>query len=252
MRGRLFAAAALVLVLPGCFNDYTYKTDFTPEFVKGRHRVSVLGVFKDGRMDFESWDALSSALSASFDGGKCSAGYSSDFVSGHGALAAAVDDVTRSDGLGDDLLTQLAPAAQGDLMVVFTVAGRVEKAHIDIRQAGGAQATNTPGGGGMGPGGGQGGAGGAAGAAGARLPVGHRGKQTSTNYAALDLSATLFSVSSHSTVGVIQLEYTGENANDAVAQFAAKVRATIPGSTCETWNWSVPIDEQHVRDLVGQ
>jgi hypothetical protein len=175
MTGRaLLATATLVLTfLPGCYNEYAFKTDYTPEFVKGRHRVSVLGVFKDGRMDFESWDALSTALSASFEGGRCAAGYSSDFVSGHGQLAAAIDDVTRADGLGDELLTQLSPAATGDLMIVFTVAGHVEKVHIDIRNPG-QQSQGSPGAGGAGPSG-QGGAGGAAGAAGARLPVGFRG-----------------------------------------------------------------------------
>ncbi len=232
-------------LLAGCFNEYNYRTEFTPGFVPGRHRVSILGVFRDGRMDFESWDELAPALSTAFDARKCPAGYRAEFVADHGALSAAIDDVARSDGLGDDLLAQLSPAAAGDLIIVFTIAGRVEKAHIDIRNAQAPQ-----GGGGMT--GGQGGAGGAAGALGARIPMAQGHKQGSVSYAALDLSATLFSVSLHSTVGVVDLEYTGENAKDAVAQFAAKVRATIPGSTCDDWNWSVPIDEHRVRELVQQ
>jgi hypothetical protein len=247
MKGRansLAAGAAAVLglaLVPGCFNNFNYRSEFAQGFVRGQHRVSVLGVFKDGRMDFEAWDAVAPTMSTAFAGGKCPTGYRSDFVAEHGSLSSAIDDAARSDGLSDDLLTQLAPAAKGDLIVVFTLAGHVEKAKIDIREP--AQPT-----GGMGPGGGGGGAAGI----GSRMPLARRGPQSATSNVALSLSATMFSVASHTSVGVIELEYTGENASDAIAQFAAKVRDTIPGSTCDEWDWSVPIDEHRVRELVDR
>jgi hypothetical protein len=84
------------------------------------------------------------------------------------------------------------------------------------------------------------------------MPIAHRGHESPTAHVALDVSATLFSVASRTSVGVIELEYTGENASDAITEFAAKVRATIPGSTCDEWDWSVPIDEHRVRELVDR
>ena len=248
IRGRCMQALALgtlVLGTPGCFNEFDYRTDFTSGFTRGAHRVSVLGVFKDGRMNFESWEVLAPAFSAAF-GGKCGSGYDEQFVNEHSALAAAIDDVARADGLGEDLLTEIAPAASGDVVAVFTLAGRVEKAHVDVREP-----APSGGSGGMGPGGSNANAGGAAGALGARIPMAHRGKNaTDTNIATLSVSATLYSVSQKKTVGVVELEYTGENAQDAIAHFAAKIRDYMPGSTCNGWNWAVPIDEHRVRDLV--
>jgi hypothetical protein len=126
--------------------------------------------------------------------------------------------------------------------VVFTLAGHVEKARIDIKDA------QPSGGGGMG-GGGMGGSGPAG--THATMPApGHHLPATST--AALDLSATMFSPSKGASVGVVQLEYTGEDANEAIKEFAAKVGAAIPGSTCEGWNWSAPIDENRLREMVGR
>ncbi len=230
-------SAAVLALIPGCFADYKYRSEFAPGFVQSHRRVSILGVFKDGRMDFESWDALAPALSAAFGARKCPAGYSEDFVAGHATLASAVDDVARADGLGDGLLTELSPAALGDLVVVFTIAGRVEKAHVST--------TNAPL-----PSGGMGGGGGGAGSLGTGIPMPQRGRQDTSNTATLNLSATMFSTAQRASVGVIELDYTGENANDAIAKFAAKVYAAIPGSTCEGWNWAAPIDEHRVRDLL--
>jgi hypothetical protein len=236
------AAGVLCLALSAaCFNEYTYKTQFVEGFKGGAHKVSVLGVFKDGRMDFEAWDALAPSFSGAL-GGKCAAGYDTTFVAGHQTLAGAIDDAVRADGLDDDLLKEIAPAAQGDLLVVFTLAGHVEKAKIDV--------TGTQPGPAGGPAGGMGGGMNGGGPAGthAPMPTGHRGPAVST--AALDLSATMFSPSKGASVAVVQLEYTGEDATEAVKEFAAKVGAAIPGSTCEGWNWSAPIDEHRLREMV--
>jgi hypothetical protein len=238
-------AALLSLALcPACFSDYTYKAQFVEGFKGGAHKVSVLGVFKDGRMDFEAWDALAPSFSATL-GGKCAAGYDTSFVAAHQTLAAAIDDVVRADGLDDDLLKEIAPAAQGDLLVVFTLAGHVEKARIDIKDS---QPGGSMGGGGMGGGGAMGG-GGPAGTH-ATMPSGGGHHLPASSTAALDLSATMFSPSQGASVAVVQLEYTGEDATEAVKEFAAKVRGAIPGSTCEGWNWSAPIDERRLREMV--
>ncbi len=230
--------ALATALLAGCLSDSTVRTEYASGFSRAGHRVSVFGVFKDGRMNPESWDALSPSLASVF-GKNCQAGYGESFVLDHPGLASAIDDVARSQGLGDDLLTQIAPAATGDLILVFTVAGRVEqawKANLSSESNGHA-----------GP---MGGAGrGAAGLGSPGALAGHS-HDRGTGTAAFDLSVTMFSPSSHGTVGVVEFEYTGESANEAIKRFVEKIREAIPGSSCEGWNWSVPIDEHRVRDLV--
>jgi hypothetical protein len=61
-------------------------------------------------------------------------------VSSNAALASAVDEYARADGPTDDLLAQLAPAAQGDLVLVLTFAGKLPEPATDAGAAGAAPA----------------------------------------------------------------------------------------------------------------
>ncbi|HEY6458588.1 MAG TPA: hypothetical protein VIY73_00515, partial [Polyangiaceae bacterium] len=116
-------ALALLGTLPGCADEAQFTSRFASDFVHGRHAVSVLGVFKDGQMSNDAWESIGSQLSAPF-GTTCQTGYG-QLVTSNPPLSAAIEDYVRANGPGDELLEQLAPAATGDLVVVFTVAGHV-------------------------------------------------------------------------------------------------------------------------------
>jgi hypothetical protein len=246
MKSRTLVALALALAACGCGSN---ETNFTIRFAEGyspaRHTVSVLGVFKDGQMSGEAWDSIAQRVSPSLGAPRCEAGYvDAPSARDNTPLWAAVDDYTRSNGPTDDLLSELAPAARGDLVLILTVAGRVpehDKTQLAPEQAG---AGMTGGSGRSGMGGGMGGA--------MRNPgAGSLHSRSSPAGAkdALDLAALLYSVPDKKSVGQVSLEYTGTSLDDALAKFTAKLREALPGASCAGWTWDGKVDVDRIRKL---
>jgi hypothetical protein len=241
---RLALALALPLAASGCSDDAQFSARFASDFTHGRHAVSVFGVFKDGRMDGEAWETLGPKLSAPF-GATCEAAYTSLMASDQ-PLSAAIDDYVRANGPGDDLLEQIASAATGDLVVVFTVAGRVAAKAAPTPDTSTLSSGSSPGGMGMGAGKYRGtrASGNAYGSRGMAAP--DRGP------AALQLSASLYSVSQHKSVGMVAMAYDGPSADDALQRMAAKLAAAVPGSACAGWDWKGKVDASRIRELAGR
>jgi hypothetical protein len=233
-------ALASLLALPcACSDDAQFTTRFASDFARGKHTVSVFGVFRDGQMSAESWETIGPKLSTPF-GATCNAGYGA-IVTSNQPLSAAIDDYVRANGPGDELLAQHAAAATGDLMVVFTVAGRVTpKAASSIDQS----AVQSPGSSPMGAGSGK--------YRGMR-PGGMgrtRGMQRpSSAGAAFEVSASLYSVRDKRSVGLIAMQYDGASMDEAFQRMAAKLTGAIPGSTCGGWDWKAGPDEHRIREL---
>jgi hypothetical protein len=225
----------------------SFTTKVASDFSPSGHSVSVFGVFKEGRMSPETWGELGAGLSSAFGAlapSACPAEYSDDFVTSSAPLSSAIDDYARANGIGDELLDAVAPAATGDLIAVFTMAGKVGSTDAEGR-AGGATT------GGMPPA--------------APSTMMRRGQQGGMPLAgpmtdprrgfreapvdALELSASLFSVSQHRSVALVAMRYVGDSLPDALAELAAKLRAAVPGSTCAAWNSAVHLDERKIRAL---
>jgi hypothetical protein len=232
----------LLLLAAGCRHVADYATTFAPDFTPPHHVVSVLGVYKDGKMSSEAWGAIAARVSRSLGAASCEAAYSDSATSPNHALWSAVDEYTLTNGPTDDLLAKIAPAARGDLVLVLTVAGKLptpEKIHVQDenqnRRAAGASAPQ----GGMGMGGG----------AGLSRNSGPTFRPSAGPAATdrLDLSASLFSVSKGAWVALVALEYSGESLDDAIAGFTAKLAGALPGATCAGWNWEAKIDPEAIR-----
>ena len=182
-----------ILFVAACSsNEAEFNVRFAPGFAPPRHAVSVFGVYKDGQMSAEAWDTLAPKLSSWLGTAACSAGYVDGATAKANApLWSAVDDYARSNGPTDDLLAELAPAAQGDLVMVITVAGKVpEKEKTSVQGESAQPSMSGGGGGGMGGMGGMGG--GMRGAPGG----GRREKMVPAGAKdALDLAALLYSAS---------------------------------------------------------
>jgi hypothetical protein len=175
-------------------------------------------------MSSEAWGSLAPKLLRSFGGSSCEAGYTAASTPDHAPLVAAIDDYARDNGPTDELVAQLAPAARGDLVLTLTVAGHPpapEKVSVQNETGGGSM---------RGPG----------------PSAPQRGAQKPKDTNALDLVATLFSVSQHRSVGEIEMEYTGETVDDAVARFTEKLGASLPHARCAGWDWTVPIDPNRI------
>jgi hypothetical protein len=228
-------------------NDVTFTTRFASDFnVADRHAVSVFGVFRDGQMSSEAWGSIASRVSPALGAAQCDAAYTEPRVSSDAALWSAVEDYARDNGPTDELLTEVAPAARGDLILVITVAGRVP-AHPTGSAGGSAStATQAPAIGGRGGMGG-GGRGGGGGMPGNRAP--HEALSSRVSTDALDLSASLFSVSARRSVGLVAMEYSGSSADEAIAELAAKLAQTLHGASCTGWSWDTKLDVGHIRQM---
>jgi hypothetical protein len=129
--------------------------------------------------------------------------------------------------------------------MVITVAGKVpEKEKTSVQGEGAQPSMSGGGGGGMGGMGGMGG--GMRGAPGG----GRREKMVPAGAKdALDLAALLYSSSAKKSVAEVSLEYTGHNLDEALAQFAAKLRESLPAASCAAWSWEGKVDPDRVRKL---
>jgi hypothetical protein len=243
-----FRPLGIAIALASCGDPRaSFTTKVASDFSPSGHTVSVFGVFKEGRMSPETWGEVGASLSSAFGPGACPAEYSDDLVTSNAPLSSAIDDYARANGIGDELLDAVAPAATGDLIAVFTMEGKVAA-------AGGAGGATT---GGMPPAapntmtrGGTGFRGQHGGMSGMGAPMtdprrGFRGAPAD----ALELSASLYSVSQHKAVALVAMRYVGDSLPDALAELAAKLRAAVPGSTCAAWNGGVHLDEQRIREL---
>jgi hypothetical protein len=215
-----------------------FTTHVASDFPPAGHTVSVFGIFKEGRMSAETWDELGGDLSAAFATGACQAEYRDDLLASNAPLSSAIDDYVRANGIGDELLDAVAPAATGDMIVVYTIAGKVGTGSGDggvpymppttpnIMQRG------------------------TTGYRGAHGPMYGGPVFFGGNSDALEVSASLFSVAQHRSVALVAMKYYGDSLPDALGQLTGRLRATVPGSTCGAWNANVRVDDQRIRALV--
>jgi hypothetical protein len=242
-----YAAVGLLAALTvTCAEDGAhFTTRVASGFTPAQHSISVLGVFRDGRMSDEAWkDTLKPHVETSLGVSPCDAGYGSGSLATHEALASAIDDYAREEGPTDALLEQLAPAAQGDLIAVVIVSGRLPAPRA--RGDAGTPPQSAPIAG-AGAGGGRRGMGGRGGMrGGGRSPHAENTAEQST----LEMSVSLFSVREHRSVALVSMQYDGPAFDDALTKFASKIASTMPGSSCSGWNWDAHIDPERIRAAI--
>jgi hypothetical protein len=233
---------APLLLVAGCADwGGSFTTRFAPAFAPAGHSVSVLAVYVDGRMSSAGWERLAPALAADFAGGPCRAGYDA-LIAAKPDLADAVDERAREDGPTDELLAVLAPAAQGDLILVITEArpmsqglaprpgGRTRRSPSNIlppHLAAGRFRSRGPSGAAVMPGGDP------------DLPGG--------DAEALEISAHFYSVQEKQSVADVSLQYTGADLDRALAELAKKLGASMPAMRCAAWTWDANLDPAQIR-----
>jgi hypothetical protein len=239
----LFVSLAWVAALPAC-SDASFTTRYAPTYAHVPHKVSLLGVYKDGRMNADVWEQIGPGLSAPL-GGQCGPGYDT-LINSNPQLSAAIDDYARANGIGDELLDQLGPAAVGDLIMVVTVAGAVTPKGQNLPDTS-TMSSGPQSAGGM-PGASNKFRGASMNSAGPRN--GGAMRKPLADGAALEMSASLFSVKEHRSVGMVSMAYSGPSVEDAVQKLAARLGEELPGSSCVAWNWGAKVDDQRIRELV--
>ncbi len=235
-------ASALPFVAGGCADDLThFDVKHTAEFQKGGTTVSILGVFREGRMSPETWDDIGAKISPVFGRGSCSVGFDSKLVSDQASLAEVIDDYARENGVTDDLLDQLAPAASGDTVLIITVAGRpAAPGHPDAGSPAGPTQAPMAGGGGRGMG--------RRGSTMGPAPV----RMTAIERDAFEMSASLFSLHDHHTVALVSMGYSGQSGAEALQKFVEKLRESFAGDSCVGWNMDSPIDQKKIEAMTHE
>ena len=213
-----------------CGGTTQLKVHHGPDYASVKHEtVSVLGVYRDGRMSLDAWSDLGPPMSRPLStGGPCSILFGKVLWDAKPALAGAIDDYARDNGVTDALLELLGTNAEGQTILIVQVWGRLpEKRPVGAST----QPTPTPGRGG----------------GSRRMPPPTQKHQEASNDA-LEMSATLFSREAHHPVAVVTLRYTGDNADEAVEAFAGKVGQAFPGMKCVGWS-DVTLEPAAIRNL---
>jgi hypothetical protein len=208
-----------------CASELTVRVERAPELsTNPRARVSIFGVFHDGRMSEASWGPLEPKLASVFGGKRtCEVGYGKRMRAGDAELTRAVDRMVRENGIDDEVLGKVAPAAEGDLIMVLML---YRKLPARLRDAG-APVQPVMAGPTMG------------------RRMARPGGMTSRDAPPEDervfeLSASLFSRAAHKLVAQVDLRYTGDDLDEAMGEFAKKLGAVVPEATCTGWKWPDP------------
>jgi hypothetical protein len=229
------ACVMLLLAVAAC-GEQGFTVRYAPGFSRTGKHVSVFGIKRDGLMNQAGWAALGPGLSAPFNGTSCDVAYSTAWFTDVPAIATSVDDYVRGNGVTDELLAQLAPAAKGDTIMLVTIAGHPLQPSAEAGSS--IQAAAPPA---------------SATRNGRRRNRGGTSSTAPTNSSSssdpFDVSATFFSVAEHRSVAVIELGYTGARIDEALNEFRNKLESEFPGATCSGWNWSVKLDEASIRKL---
>lgn len=224
--------------------------------------VSVFGVFRNGHMSPESWEAFGAALSAPFSLGTCEAAYTNDFVAANPELTSAVDDYTKEDGVSEELLAKFAPLAKGDTILVVAINGQPARpaanARGDKASTRASSGSGNHGGSGSEPGGGPGGGRGMGRGAGGSCRGGMGGgrpppaspQRPKAEPGSWELTAFLYSVRFHQLTGQVDVTQTGQDIDGALKTFVAKLANEIPGVPCRGWDRSVRVDSDSIRKMV--
>jgi hypothetical protein len=226
--GSSLVSCAFALSQFGCASGAAFDTRLASDFAPAHHTVSVLGVYKDGRMALGSWDTLGPYFRRALGTAPCSIYYDA-LVSSNQDLANAIDEYARDEGPTGNLLTQIAPAAQGDLILVVSFSGKLpDQKRRDAPPPTAAPVQNNM--------------------ATQRRRRHHDAEGENVrddNY--LDISASLFSVARKKAVALISMKYRGESIADALGRFATELANALPEARCSGWNSSVSVDPQSIR-----
>jgi hypothetical protein len=187
-------------------------------------RVSVLGVYRDGKLTPEAWD-LGAALVQPIGGASCDLFYSSTLVAMHPDLAAAIDAYARANGVAEALLGALAPATASDAILLVEISGhppKVLRTETRLRPVNPGQRTK---------------------------PASPYETHTITDGASFDVDVSAYSVAEHKIIAELAMRYTGKDTDAAMQAFTTRLARTFPGWTCAGWKPDVTIEPAAITSL---
>jgi hypothetical protein len=222
---RRLVGMSLLTTLGGCAPSVELAVNEAPGYSSHGQRISVLGVYKNGRMDAGAWAEWQPVVAAAVPGAACAPAYGDEMEQAEPDLFAEFDDYVREHGITDEILDRLSGVAKGGSILVIQAFGKPPT----IQRAGDVPAqTPSPPPPTRGRGRGRGGNSGQAGA----NPASVRPREEAN-----ELSAGLYSLEAREVVASVDLKYPAASARDAITDFNSQFRAITSGAVCAGWKW---------------
>ncbi len=186
--------------------------------------VSVLGVYRDGKMMPEAWD-LGAELISPIGGRACTILFSSELVATKPELAAAIDNHARANGVTEALFATLAPATTSDAILLVEISGhppKVLRTETTLRSTPPGQMTK---------------------------PASPYQTHTVTDGASFDVDVSAYSVRERRVIAELAMRYTGKDTDHALQEFTQRLGVTFPGWKCAPWRGDAEIDPKTITDI---
>ena len=209
---------ATTLLAASCSLDSRFVVEISPSLPPTRQTVSIVGALKNGRLDDDYWRALQPSLRPLGDG--CAPLFADALQTRDPDLYERVDQKSREDGVGDELLKSLEPHAQGDLMMVVYSAGQLpSKLAPRVKQPKQRYSSLA----------------GQHSGRGYHEMIAKKRVSNDDDDPGLDLSLYFYSLTAHASVAQIGLHYTGQSVDEANRLLGDKLRGLFGDFRCVGW-----------------
>lgn len=241
---RRFAMALFIAFTAlACGGGTQLAVRYSPDYATSNGSFSVLGVFDNGRLSHEAWSDIGPTLSSPFSSALCETAWNDQLNAANPQLAMLVDEYTKDNGITDDLIRELSPMAKGTSILSITVLGHRRSSDLDKRKSSDSASAPAPARFGASTGGiGRGGMRGT-GWAPPRL------RDDDDSHDAYEISALLFSIPKKHSVVLLSMTHDGAELDNALREFATKLRSVLSTMSCTGWNLETPMALEGLRRL---
>lgn len=211
--------AAMAMLAASCASfDSRFLVEISPSLPPTRQTVSIVGALKNGRLDDDYWRTLQPSLKPLGDG--CQPLFVDALQTRDAALYDCLDQQSREDGVGDELLRSLEPRAEGGLIMVVYSAGQLPNKHAprvkQPKQRYSSLAGQHSG-------------------RGYHEMIAKKRVSDGDDDPGLDLSLYFYSLTAHASVAQIGLHYTGQSVDEANQLLGDKLRSLFADFRCVGW-----------------
>ena len=224
------AILAFGVIFCACGSDVTAQR--TANYAPRGVTLSVLGVFKNGRMDAAAWNEWAPTIAAATGDPTCAAAFDDRMEKAAPALFSELDEGTRQDGITDEILDRAAPSALGDAILVMEVFGKAPQVKKREEPEVTPQPAPAPAPQSMGRRAGRGGRGSANPGPAPRQPPRDE----------LDVSIGVYSIRDRQVMASVQMHTDSGASSDALHELSEKLRETLHGAKCAGWKWQESTD----------
>lgn len=119
-KSRWFGALAVAMasVATSCAGGKASVVQTGPEFKVGAHRIGVVGLFRNGRLDQATWQYIASRVVSPLGSTNCDSAFSRALREAEPDTYAALDRRIKEEGLNNEALTLLVPYTEADLLLI--------------------------------------------------------------------------------------------------------------------------------------